>query len=198
MNGPEILHLIRHDLQGAVARQGKPPTPRPMDASPWVAMSAMQKAIRRGHEDLAQHSAQILGERLEAAGFEPLRVHEGPQRADLAVLGAVLEGGCPAQSCLPTVSTRQVNHSSLPRNLGWCRLRLSHYSSTTKSRANRHGSSPRSEIARHFRNLCRSGERAALFAEDVNLGAAYLAKGVARGYRCRAASGNDGRRTTRR
>ena len=60
MNGPEILHLIRHDLQRAVARQGKPPTPRPMDASPWVAMSAMQKAIRRGREDLALSAAATL------------------------------------------------------------------------------------------------------------------------------------------
>jgi hypothetical protein len=60
VNGPEILHLIRHDLQGAVARQGKPPTPRPMDASPWVAMSAMQKAIRRGREDLALSAAATL------------------------------------------------------------------------------------------------------------------------------------------
>ena len=60
MNGPEILHLIRHDLQCAVARQGEPPTPRPMDASPWVAMSAMQKAIRRGREDLALSAAATL------------------------------------------------------------------------------------------------------------------------------------------
>lgn len=60
MNGPEILHLIRHDLQGAVARQGNPPTFRPMNASPWVAMSAMQKAIRRGHEDLALSAAATL------------------------------------------------------------------------------------------------------------------------------------------
>ena len=60
MNGPEILHLIRHDLQGAVARQGKPPTPRPMDASPWVAMSVLQKAIRRGREDLALSAAATL------------------------------------------------------------------------------------------------------------------------------------------
>jgi hypothetical protein len=60
VNGPEILHLIRHDLQAAVARQEKPPTPRPMDASPWVAMSAMQKAIRRGREDLALSAAATL------------------------------------------------------------------------------------------------------------------------------------------
>jgi hypothetical protein len=60
VNGPEILHLIRHDLQAAVARQGKPPTPRPMDASPWVAMSVLQKAIRRGREDLALSAAATL------------------------------------------------------------------------------------------------------------------------------------------
>jgi hypothetical protein len=60
MNGPEILHLIRRDLQHAVARRGRPPTPRPMDASPWVAMSAMQKAIRRGREDLALSAAATL------------------------------------------------------------------------------------------------------------------------------------------
>ena len=60
MNGPEILHLIRHDLQRAVAGRGEPPTPQPMDASPWVAMSAMQKAIRRGREDLALSAAATL------------------------------------------------------------------------------------------------------------------------------------------
>ena len=31
-----------------------------MDASPWVAMSAMQKAIRRGREDLALSAAATL------------------------------------------------------------------------------------------------------------------------------------------
>ena len=60
MNGPEILHLIRHELQRAVARAGKPPTPQPVEASPWVAMSAMQKAIRRGREDLALSAAASL------------------------------------------------------------------------------------------------------------------------------------------
>ena len=60
MNGPEILHLIRHDLQRAIARQGTPPTPQPLDTSPWVAMSAMQKAIRRGREDLALSAAASL------------------------------------------------------------------------------------------------------------------------------------------
>jgi hypothetical protein len=60
VNGPEILHLIRDDLQRAVAERGEPPTPEPMDASPWVAMSAMQKAIRRGREDLALSAATAL------------------------------------------------------------------------------------------------------------------------------------------
>jgi hypothetical protein len=52
VNGPEILHLIRHELQDAVGRRGTPAAPRPMHASPWVAMAVLQKAIRRGHEDL--------------------------------------------------------------------------------------------------------------------------------------------------
>src|ERR1700722_19615962 len=60
VTGPEILHLIRYDLQRAVAEWGEPPTPQPMDASPWVAMSAMQKAIRRGREDLALSAATLL------------------------------------------------------------------------------------------------------------------------------------------
>jgi hypothetical protein len=60
VNGPEILHLIRRDLQRAIACGGGPPTPQPMDASPWVAMSAMQKAIRRGREDLALSAAATL------------------------------------------------------------------------------------------------------------------------------------------
>jgi MgsA AAA+ ATPase C terminal len=60
VNGPEVFHLIRHDLQAAVARQGKPPTPQARDASPWLAMSALQKAIRRGREDVALGAAATL------------------------------------------------------------------------------------------------------------------------------------------
>ena len=60
MNGPKILHHYRHDLQRAVVRQGTPPIPRPMDATPWIAMSAMQKAIRRGQEKLALSAAATL------------------------------------------------------------------------------------------------------------------------------------------
>ena len=60
MNEPEIQHLIEQDLRRAVAQRGKPPTPQPMDASPWTAMSAMQKSIRRGREDLALGAAATL------------------------------------------------------------------------------------------------------------------------------------------
>jgi hypothetical protein len=60
VNGPEILHLIRHDLHRAIAGHGKPTTTRPMDASPWLAMSTLQKAIRRGRGDLALSAAATL------------------------------------------------------------------------------------------------------------------------------------------
>ena len=60
MNGPEILQIIWGDLQRAVARHGVPPTPRSLDVSPWLAMSIMQKAIRRGREDLALNAAATL------------------------------------------------------------------------------------------------------------------------------------------
>src|SRR5271157_2211159 len=60
MNGPEILQLIRHDLQCAVVRQGKPPIPGLLDVSPWRAMSLFQNAVRRGREDLALGAAATL------------------------------------------------------------------------------------------------------------------------------------------
>ena len=36
------------------------PTPAPLPISPWVAMSLLQKAIRRGRNDLAQRAAATL------------------------------------------------------------------------------------------------------------------------------------------
>ena len=60
MNGPEILHIVRHDLRRAVAQRVKPPTPQPIDASPWVAMALLQKAIRRGRAALALAAAATL------------------------------------------------------------------------------------------------------------------------------------------
>jgi len=46
VNGPEVLHLIRGELQQAVGRQGKPPSPRPMNVSPWLAMNASAEGSR--------------------------------------------------------------------------------------------------------------------------------------------------------
>lgn len=60
MNGPEILHLVRNDLRRAVAQHGTPLNIRPLDASPWVAMSTMRMAIRRGRKDLAVGAAATL------------------------------------------------------------------------------------------------------------------------------------------
>ena len=60
MNGPEILHLIRTDLQRALSRYGEPPKPEPIDCSPWVSMSLVQKSTRRGREALALRAAATL------------------------------------------------------------------------------------------------------------------------------------------
>jgi len=60
VNGPEIRKLIENDLRAAISRLGPPPEPVPITATPWVAMSLMQKAIRRGREDLALRAAAAL------------------------------------------------------------------------------------------------------------------------------------------
>ena len=60
MNGLEIQHLIEQDLRRAVARIVEVPRPDPLPGSPWVAMSGLQKAIRRGNKDLALRSAATL------------------------------------------------------------------------------------------------------------------------------------------
>jgi hypothetical protein len=60
MNGPEIQHLFRNDLWLAVSRCGEPPEPQPLACSPWLAMSLMQKSIRRGREQLALRAAATL------------------------------------------------------------------------------------------------------------------------------------------
>src|SRR5215212_5437069 len=59
MNGPDILALTRDQLLEAVA-QHSPPIPDPLPISPWVAMSLLQKAIRRGREDFALRAAATL------------------------------------------------------------------------------------------------------------------------------------------
>ena len=60
MNGPEIQRQIEQDLRRAVARLVEVPRPDPLPGSPWLAMSAAQKAIRRGRKDLALRAAATL------------------------------------------------------------------------------------------------------------------------------------------
>jgi hypothetical protein len=53
------LCIARQLLTDTVARS-EPRTPWPLNISPWIAMSLLQKAIRRGHEDLALQVAATL------------------------------------------------------------------------------------------------------------------------------------------
>ena len=104
MNGPEFLHRIRQDLQRAVAQRGKPPNPRPLDASPWVAMALLQKATRRGREDLASQAAATLlvdssdrlWRRCGVIGFEDLGVAD----PEVVGLATVALGGKRVRSAL--------------------------------------------------------------------------------------------------
>jgi hypothetical protein len=104
MNGPEVLYIFRGELQHAVGRRGKPPTPRPMDASPWVAMSALLKAIRRGREDLALSAAATLlrdapekvWRRIGCVAFEDV----GVASLDAVGLATVALGGKQARAAL--------------------------------------------------------------------------------------------------
>jgi len=59
MNGPVILHTIREQLADEIFSYGEP-SPAALKISPWLAMSLLQKAIRRGESDLAQRAAATL------------------------------------------------------------------------------------------------------------------------------------------
>ncbi len=61
MNGPHILQHYRDQLADEVlVRNGERPDFASLDINPWLAMSLMQKAIRRGREDLALRAAATL------------------------------------------------------------------------------------------------------------------------------------------
>lgn len=60
MNRSQIQLRIETNLRGAAARCVDGPRPEPLAVSPWVAMSALQKAIRRGRADLALRAAATL------------------------------------------------------------------------------------------------------------------------------------------
>ena len=53
VNGPEILTIERERLARAVAEAGTPHAPEPLPISAWVAMSLLQKAVRRGETQQA-------------------------------------------------------------------------------------------------------------------------------------------------
>jgi replication-associated recombination protein RarA len=59
MNEPNILAIARQQLSNAISNF-QTPTCDPLAASPWIAMSLMQKAIRRGEERLALRAAATL------------------------------------------------------------------------------------------------------------------------------------------
>jgi hypothetical protein len=54
-----IISIAREELAEAVS-SGPISPPSPIACSPWVAMSLMQKAVRRGREDLALSAAATL------------------------------------------------------------------------------------------------------------------------------------------
>jgi hypothetical protein len=81
MNGPIILNNAREQLADEIFAY-REPKPAPLKISPWLAMSLLQKAIRRGESDLAQHAAATLSliapdrlwRRCGAAAFEEIGV----------------------------------------------------------------------------------------------------------------------------
>ena len=61
MNKSHILDDFRSQLAERVRSRGSDvPHVEPLNISPWLAMSLMQKAIRRGREDLALRAASTL------------------------------------------------------------------------------------------------------------------------------------------
>jgi len=81
MNGPVILNNAREQLADEIFTY-RAPKPSPLKISPWLAMSLLQKAIRRGEDQLAQQAAATLlliapdrlWRRCGAAAFEEIGV----------------------------------------------------------------------------------------------------------------------------
>jgi hypothetical protein len=59
MNKADVLSIARQQLSDAIC-QDQPPICDPLKVSPWIAMSLLQKAIRRGEERLALRAASTL------------------------------------------------------------------------------------------------------------------------------------------
>src|SRR3984893_19377077 len=81
MNGPIILNDAREQLADDIFAY-REPKPAPLKISPWLAMSLLQKSVRRGESELAQHAAATLlitapdrlWRRCGAAAFEEIGV----------------------------------------------------------------------------------------------------------------------------
>ena len=59
MNAPEIFEAIHRDLADQVSLRAMP-APDPVALTPWIAMSALHKAIRRGRNEVALSAAATL------------------------------------------------------------------------------------------------------------------------------------------
>jgi hypothetical protein len=59
MTEPNLIGTAINQLRHAIA-QFQPPPCNPTKTSPWIAMSLLQKALRRGHKDLAFRAAATL------------------------------------------------------------------------------------------------------------------------------------------
>jgi hypothetical protein len=59
VNDPNFLTQHRKRLANA-CKQRREPDFRPLNISPWLAMSLMQKAIRRGEQEIALRAAATL------------------------------------------------------------------------------------------------------------------------------------------
>jgi hypothetical protein len=60
MNGPEVLSNFRCQLARQIEVRDNLPELRPLATTTWIAISTLQKAIRRGREDLALRAAATL------------------------------------------------------------------------------------------------------------------------------------------
>jgi hypothetical protein len=60
VNNLDILAQHREQLIVSVCARSEQPEFQPLNISPWLAMSLLQKAVRRGHAALARRAAATL------------------------------------------------------------------------------------------------------------------------------------------
>lgn len=60
MTDPDLISRFRTDLIQRIAAQERVPEGQPLPISPWLAMSLLQKSVRRGRADLALNAAATL------------------------------------------------------------------------------------------------------------------------------------------